>query len=186
MSSYRQVVPRAYLEAGMKATAEEIEHRALVEFCQVVSPWSLKDLGIDSSLRPRPEPSSAPAFLWWHTPSWRPSKVQAKLLSLLGTRPGVPDLIALNLRRRGPGLELAPAVPLGFLEFKGPTGSASRDQRRFRDLVVAAGHPWELCRLAAEAEIHLRRWRMIPQTEGRSLLPRDTFQAVLEELEAAA
>ncbi len=73
-----------------------------------------------------------PEVLWWHTPNGGSRNiVEAKQLKLMGTLPGVPDLLFLHNNS------------LFSVELKAPRGRLSPPQTEFQDRFMrAGGYPW--------------------------------------------
>lgn len=80
--------------------------------------------------------------LYWHTPNGaRVRPGVAKKMKAFGVLSGVPDFIILY------------GGKTFFLELKSKNGVLSKEQRDFRDMVMAQGFDWKLARNQTEVEL---------------------------------
>lgn len=91
----------------------------------------------------------APDVVYYHVPNQRGTRKgwEQGLLTAMGLRKGVADLCLV-----------LPGGGAGFLELKSKTGSLSKDQRDFRDAVVAAGARYAQCRTLDDVQAALTAW----------------------------
>lgn len=93
---------------------------------------------------------ASPSTVFFHVPNQKGTRKgwEQGLLSAMGVRPGVADLVFV-----------LPEGRIGFIELKAPNGGRQEpDQARFEEDVRALGAPYLICRSLAEVEGALKAW----------------------------
>jgi len=97
---------------------------------------------------------------WWHTPNQKGTRstYEQKILSSLGVKAGVPDVVIVWQSRIHFIEVKSPDVkPMGALKGK-RGGSLSKTQKPWKEWAETTGTPWSLARSIDDVEVALVRW----------------------------